>query len=97
MIPMTLIVIPAVILQLAPLVRFKNYSDIHFRLTFLSLMLLSFIQHFYGSIDHIIGAAGVGIWWLYKKINPLRMPYCGLCFCMILGIDANDGFDARLY
>ncbi len=87
MIPMTLIVIPAVILQLAPLVRFKNYSDIHFRLTFLSSLMLFIILYSTSTeaSTHIIGAAGVGIWWLTKDQPFTNALLWFMLFVLILG------------
>ncbi|MDI9319121.1 MAG: glycosyltransferase family 87 protein [Phycisphaerales bacterium] len=82
-----LIILPAFILQIAPLLHFKLFRNTIFQLRYLAALMLFTILYSSSTetSTHIIGAIGIGIWWLtqndYKSKKMLTFIIC----CFLLG------------
>ncbi len=71
------IVVPAFLLQILPMIRYKLFQNNIFQMRYLASLMM-FIILFNTATEtstHIIGATGVGIWWMnhknYKSKNML--------------------------
>lgn len=81
------IILPAFVLQIAPLLNFSFFRNTIFQLRYLAALMLFTILYSSSTetSTHIIGAIGMGIWWLtqkdYKSKNMLVFIVC----CFFLG------------
>jgi hypothetical protein len=82
-----LIILPAFLLQLIPLIRYRLFSNIRFQLNYLAALML-FIILFNTATEastHIIGATGAGIWWLTQKDYDSKKILLFMLFVFVLG------------
>ena len=93
------IVLPAFILQIMPVVRWKLLQDKVFQMHYLASLML-FIILFNTATEastHIIGATGVGIWWLnqrdFKSLNLLIF----IAFVFFLGTISTTDLVPRYF
>lgn len=79
-----IVLIPAAILYLIPLARFKQYKNIAFRLHYLALLLIGVVIFSTSaeSATYIIAMVGVGIWFVLCKKNILNVAL--LIFALIV-------------
>lgn len=81
------ILIPACLLQGLPLLKISSYKNELFQLRYLCTVLLFVILYSTGTeaSTHIIGALGVGIWWLSSENYNQKSMLIFIGFCFILG------------
>jgi Glycosyltransferase family 87 len=81
------IVIPAFILQLIPIIRWQLHQNKVFQMLYLASLLM-FIILFNTATEastHIIGATGVGIWWMNQRDFKSRNMLIFMAFVFFLG------------
>jgi hypothetical protein len=81
------IILPAFILQIIPLIRYKLWNNTIFQMKYLATLLL-FVILYSSSTEtstHIIGAIGLGIWWLTSENYKDKKMLYFILFCFFLG------------
>jgi Glycosyltransferase family 87 len=81
------ILIPAFILQIIPIIRWQLFQDKTFQMLYLASLLM-FIILFNTATEtstHIIGATGVGIWWMNQQDFKSRNMLIFMAFVFFLG------------
>jgi hypothetical protein len=81
------ILVPAFILQIIPVVRWKLHQNKTFQMHYLASLMM-FIILFNTATEastHIIGATGVGIWWLNQRDFKSRNMLIFIAFVFFLG------------
>jgi hypothetical protein len=81
------IVLPAFILQIVPMVRWNLLQNKVFQMHYLASLLM-FIILFNTATEastHIIGATGVGIWWMNQRDFKSRNMLIFMAFVFFLG------------
>ncbi len=81
------IVLPAFMLQVIPIIRWKLFQNTVFQMHYLATLLL-FIILFNTATEastHIIGATGVGIWWMNQRDFKSRNMLIFIAFVFFLG------------
>ncbi len=81
------IVIPAFVLQIIPMIRYKLFQNNVFQMHYLAslMMFIILFNTATESSTHIIGATGVGIWWLNQKNYKSTKMLVFIAFVFFLG------------
>lgn len=81
------IVIPAFLLQIIPLIRYKLFQEPIFQMKYLASLMLFAILYSSSTetSTHIIGAIGMGIWWLTSEDYKSKKMLYFMAFCFFIG------------
>jgi hypothetical protein len=81
------IVLPAFLLQVLPLIRYQLLQQPVFQMKYLASLMLFAILYSSSTetSTHIIGAIGMGIWWLTSEDYKSKRMLYFMAFCFIIG------------